>query len=147
MSTREKRIDYIEFPAKDIPAVKAFYSAIFGWQFVDYGSEYASFTLESAGIAGGFFLSDGPAAGLPYVILHVDDLSAAEAAVTSAGGTIVKPVFSFPGGRRFHFTDPSGNELAVWHDDEADSNAGSGGESPSDTGAAAANSAGDEAMG
>ncbi len=144
MPIREKRIDYIEFPAKDMSTVKAFYTTVFGWEFVDYGPEYASFTLESAGLGGGFYQSDGPAAGLPLVVIHVDDLEAAQAAVTASGGAITKPTFSFPGGKRFHFTDPSGNELSVWHDDGADTSLDS--VVAADSGAAAANSAGDEEL-
>ncbi len=106
------RIDYIEFPAADIEATKAFYSGVFGWKFTDYGPDYTSF--EDGRIAGGFTTDlKAPAAGTLIVIFSTD-LAASEAAVAAAGGVIVKPVFEFPGGRRFHFTDPNGNELAVW---------------------------------
>lgn len=103
------KIDYIEFPGGDVPSAKAFYQAAFGWTFTDYGPAYAAF---SEGLDGGF---DGDtAAQKPLVVLYAHDLEAMQAKVEAAGGAIVKPIFSFPGGRRFHFTDPAGNELAVW---------------------------------
>ena len=108
------RIDYIEFPATDLTKVKTFYGAVFGWKFTDYGPEYTSF--EDGRIAGGFAQAEKGAAGRPLVVLYAVDLAAMEAKVREAGGAIVKATFSFPGGRRFHFTDPSGNELAVWSD-------------------------------
>jgi uncharacterized protein len=103
------KIDYLELPATGLPMTKAFYEQAFGWRFVDYGPEYAAF--EEAGLDGGFH-ADASAKLLP--VLFATDLEAMEAKVRAAGGVIVKPIFSFPGGRRFHFTDPSGNELAVW---------------------------------
>jgi predicted enzyme related to lactoylglutathione lyase len=103
------KIDYVEFPARDLAAAKAFYGAAFGWTFTDYGPGYAAF---NEGLDGGFQTEDGPQK--PLVILYARDLEAMEAKVRAAGGTISKPIFSFPGGRRFHFTDPAGNELAVW---------------------------------
>lgn len=106
------KIDYVEFPGTDLPATKAFYAAAFGWAFQDYGPDYAAF--EGQGADGGF-QADGTATnGKPLVILYAHDLEAMEARVRGAGGVIAKPMFAFPGGRRFHFTDPSGNELAVW---------------------------------
>jgi predicted enzyme related to lactoylglutathione lyase len=105
------RIDYVEFPAQDMIATKRFYQQAFGWSFTDYGPSYAAF---DEGLDGGF---DGDAedqARMPLVILYADDLEAAEAKVRAAGGEIVRPAYDFPGGRRFHFRDPSGNELAVW---------------------------------
>ena len=116
MSTKDK-INYIEFPARDIPATKAFFEAVFGWAFVDYGPDYASFSAADAGLDGGFFKSDLAAStdnGSALVVLYSDALEDAEARVKQAGGVITRPIFSFPGGRRFHFTEPSGNELAVW---------------------------------
>ena len=108
------KIDYVEFPATAIPAVKAFYSAAFGWTWVDYGPDYVS--VDNAGVDGGFNgdASDEGGATQPLVVLYAHDIEAMAAKVTAAGGVIVKPIFPFPGGRRFHFTDPSGNELAVW---------------------------------
>jgi predicted enzyme related to lactoylglutathione lyase len=105
------KIDYVEMPASDLPATKAFYAAAFGWSFIDYGPDYASM---SEGLDGGFYADAAEAVKKPLVILYAIDLEAMEAKVVAAGATIVRPIFSFPGGRRFHFTDPSGNELAVW---------------------------------
>jgi uncharacterized protein len=111
--TNECRIDYIEFPAHDIPATKTFYAAVFGWKFTDYGPDYTSF--EDGRLAGGFARQavghDGP-----LVVIYSAALEAMESKVRAAGGAIVKEIFSFPGGRRLHFTDPNGNELAVWSD-------------------------------
>jgi predicted enzyme related to lactoylglutathione lyase len=105
------KIDYVEFPAGDLPATKSFYRDAFGWTFTDYGPEYAAM---AEGLDGGFHADLAEAAKKPLVILFAHDLEAMEAKVKAAGGTITRPIFSFPGGRRFHFTDPSGNELAVW---------------------------------
>jgi hypothetical protein len=107
------KIDYVEMPAGNLPATKAFYSAAFGWSFTDYGPDYAAM---SEGLDGGFNADakDPNGATKPLVVLFATDLEAMEAKVKAAGGAIVRPIFSFPGGRRFHFTDPSGNELAVW---------------------------------
>jgi len=108
----DNQIDYIELPAKDIPATKRFYEAAFGWKFTDYGSEYTSF--HDGRMAGGFTTeAPAPARGL-LLVLYAADLAAAQKRITGAGGKIVKEIFDFPGGRRFHFTDPNGNELAVW---------------------------------
>jgi predicted enzyme related to lactoylglutathione lyase len=104
------KIDYIEWPATDLPALKRFYSAAFGWSFTDYGPGYAAF--EGQGADGGFTVDHAPAK--PLVILYAHDLEAMLAKVEAAGGKIVVPIISFPGGRRFQFTDPSGNELGVW---------------------------------
>ena len=110
----DKRVDYVEFKATDLEAAKAFYSGAFGWKFQDWGPDYASF--EDGRLAGGFYVSDEIIRGGPLVIIYAVDLEAMAAGVRNNGGTIVKEIFSFPGGRRFHFTDPSGNELAVWSD-------------------------------
>jgi predicted enzyme related to lactoylglutathione lyase len=113
MPTHHK-IDYIEFPAGDLSPLKDFYSKVFGWNFIDYGPQYAA--LADAGIDGGFDSDTAEASAKPLVILYSDDLEASLAAVEAQGAPIVKPIFAFPGGRRFHFQDPSGNELAVWSD-------------------------------
>jgi uncharacterized protein len=113
-SSNEGRVDYIEFPATDIAKTKAFYAGVFGWKFTDYGPDYTSF--EDGRLAGGFFTKDAVTAGGPLVVIYPGDLAGMQTKVQAAGGTIVKEIFSFPGGRRFHFTDPSGNELAVWSD-------------------------------
>ncbi len=105
------KLDYIEMPATGgrLDHVKSFYAAAFGWTFTDYGPTYAAF---SEGLDGGFDAASTLARPLP--VLYADDLEAALEAVTQAGGEIAVPIFSFPGGRRFHFHDPAGNELAVW---------------------------------
>jgi predicted enzyme related to lactoylglutathione lyase len=108
----DRRIDYIEFPAADVAQTKAFYTRVFGWKFTDYGPDYTSF--EDGRLAGGFAKVDKVTRGGPLVVIYAADLAAMEAAVRTSGGTIVKETFSFPGGRRFHFADPSGNELSVW---------------------------------
>lgn len=112
MAQNHHTMDYWELPATDLAAAKAFYTAAFGWTFQDWGPEYAAF--ENAGLDGGLARTEGPIPrGGPIPILYSDDLSASETAVTAAGGVILDHV-EFPGGRRFHFTDPSGVELAVW---------------------------------
>ena len=106
------KIDYVELASNDIAATSAFLGAAFGWGFVDYGPDYKGFT--GAGLDGGI---DGTAErdpGALLVILKADDLEAAEKAVKVSGGTITKPIFTFPGGRRFHFREPGGVEMAVW---------------------------------
>jgi predicted enzyme related to lactoylglutathione lyase len=108
----DRRIDYIEFPATDIAQVKEFYIQVFGWKFTDYGPDYTSF--EDGRLAGGFWKAAPASRGGTLVVIYAADLEGIEKQVRAAGGTIVKEIFSFPGGRRFHFTDPSGNELAVW---------------------------------
>ncbi len=109
---QDRRIDYIELPSRDIEATKAFYSEVFGWKFKDYGPEYTSF--DDGRLGGGFYATPSVRAGGPLVVLYAVDLEAVEEAIVEAGGTIIRQAFDFPGGRRFHFTDPSGNELGVW---------------------------------
>lgn len=107
-------IDYIEFTVRELDASKRFYAAAFGWEFNDYGPGYAGIRdAKGEGEVGGFRVGEPVAGGL-LVVLYSDDLEASVAAVEAAGGTIVTEPFAFPGGRRFHFHDPSGNELAVW---------------------------------
>lgn len=111
------KINYVEFPARDMVATKRFFAAAFGWTFVDYGPEYMAF--ENAGLDGGFFKSELATRaenGSALVVLYSSALEATRENVEKAGGSIVKPIFSFPGGRRFHFADPNGNEYAVWSD-------------------------------
>ena len=113
--SRHEKIDYIEFATTDMAGTKQFFGDVFGWVFVDYGPDYAAF--EGAGIDGGFFSNSLAAStddGSVLVVLYSDGLEATQAKVERAGGTIVKPPFEFPGGRRFHFREPGGNELAVW---------------------------------
>ena len=111
------QIDYIEFPANDLAKTKTFYTQLFGWKFEDYGPDYTSFS--DGRLAGGFYYDQRAATQRPLVVIYAEELESLETRVRSAGGAIVKPVFSFPGGRRFHFTDPSGNELAIWSDRDA----------------------------
>ena len=111
-NSNDRRIDYIEFPATDIEATRRFYTEVFGWKFEDYGPEYTSFL--DGRLAGGFWKAAAVQSGGPLVVIYAADLEAIEAKVKAAGARIVKPAFSFPGGRRFHFADPGGNELAVW---------------------------------
>ncbi len=107
-------IDYLEFPATDMEAMKAFYGTVFGWSFTDYGPDYVSFAKAQAGRDGGFArFSQAQPPGL-LAIFYSDDLPATLSKIEAAGGKILKPIYDFPGGRRFHFADPSGNELAVW---------------------------------
>ena len=125
---QDRRVDYIEFLTTDIEGTKRFYSEVFGWEFIDYGPEYTSFI--DGRLGGGFALAPGvaewresgrmsdwaSAAGGPLVVLYATNLEEIEASIRESGGRIVRETFEFPGGRRFHFTDPSGNELAVWSD-------------------------------
>ena len=116
MNEHEK-INYVEFPAIDIQSTKTFFTQVFGWSFQDFGPEYAAFTNQ--GIDGGFFkseLSSSTQNGSALVVFYSQDIGATQAKVEKANGVIVKPIFPFPGGRCFHFTEPSGNEFAVWSD-------------------------------
>jgi predicted enzyme related to lactoylglutathione lyase len=106
-------IDYVEFTVRDLGAAKRFYAAAFGWQFNDYGPEYAGIK-GAKGEVGGLNQTAQPRTGGPLVILYSKDLEKTLDAVRAAGGKIVREPFAFPGGRRFQFTDPSGNELGVW---------------------------------
>lgn len=109
---QDRRIDYVEFSVSDVAEAKSFYTAAFGWTFTDYGPDYTSFF--DGRLAGGFTKAAQVKTGGPLVVIYVADLAAAQRRIEERGGSIVKPVFDFPGGRRFHFADPSGNELAVW---------------------------------
>ncbi|GGX60075.1 glyoxalase [Litorimonas cladophorae] len=115
MSENHHKLHYIELPAVSVTAMKTFYGNVFGWTFTDYGPGYAAF--HGAGVEGGFdesreYIAPHPAG--VFVILYSDDLEVTEAAIAQAGGKISTPTYGFPGGRRFHFHDPSGNELGVW---------------------------------
>lgn len=115
--SNDQKIDYIELPAADFAAQQAFFESVFDWKFTSYGPEYHAFT--DGQIDGGFYKSDMQSLasnGAALVIFYAIDLEAVETKVTSAGGVISTAVFDFPGGRRFHFTDPHGNEYAVWTD-------------------------------
>lgn len=114
-----EKINYVEFPARDLARTKRFFEDAFGWSFVDYGPEYAAFSDQ--GLDGGFYKSDQSATtdrGSALIVLFSQALEETQTKVVSAGGRIVKPIFAFPGGRRFHFVEPSGNELAVWSDND-----------------------------
>ncbi len=113
-SKSHHQIDYIEFSVLDLAASKAFYAAAFGWSFTDYGPTYSGIQKPGGGEIGGFEQVEEVTVGGPLVVLYSSDLEASLAGVEAAGGKILKPIFSFPGGRRFRFADPSGNELAVW---------------------------------
>ncbi|MEO0324310.1 MAG: VOC family protein [Myxococcota bacterium] len=115
MSDRHNRIDYIELTVHDLDVAKAFYTGVFGWGFTDYGPGYSGIQgtpREQGGLSVGEVAA--PAKGSPLVVLYSDDLDGTLAAVTAQGGAVETPPFDFPGGRRFHFRDPSGNVLAVW---------------------------------
>lgn len=112
---KHEKINYVEFPAKDIEAVKKFFIKAFGWSFTDYGPDYTSFSNE--GLDGGFFKSDlnsSTEKGSVLIVFYSEELEKTQSKIENAGGTILKPIYAFPGGRRFHFTDPNGNEYAVW---------------------------------
>jgi predicted enzyme related to lactoylglutathione lyase len=114
-SDNHLRIDYVEFATPDVARAKEFYAAAFGWIFKDYGADYASF--DDGRMTGGFFTAaPAPAGCNPRIVVFATDLEAAAARVVAAGGRLVKEPFEFPGGRRFHFVDPTGLELAVWSD-------------------------------
>jgi hypothetical protein len=113
MRLKHEQIQYVEFLSRDLEKVKQFYADAFGWKFTDYGPEYTAFTGDY--IDGGFTPGE-PKKGSVLVILYSEKLEETKEKVEKAGGLIAKDIFSFPGGRRFHFTDPDGNELAVWSD-------------------------------
>ena len=112
-----EKINYVELAANDLAATKAFFKEAFQWDFSDYGPEYTAFS--NAGLEGGFYQADlkaSAAQGSALVVFYSKTLEATQAKVEAAGGVISTAIFSFPGGRRFHFTEPSGNEFAVWSD-------------------------------
>lgn len=116
----DKKINYLELPARDLDAAQGFYEKSFGWSFTDYGPEYRAFN--DGFIDGGFYKSDASSStsnGAALIVLYAKNLEQTRDTVLRSGGAIVKEIFSFPGGRRFHFTDPNDNELAVWSDGEA----------------------------
>ena len=112
---RHDTINYVEFPAANLEATKAFFAAVFGWSFVDYGPDYTAFSDQ--GLDGGFYRSDLVASvetGSALVVFYSDRLEETQSKIETAGGRILKPIFTFPGGRRFQFAEPSGNEFGVW---------------------------------
>lgn len=109
------KLNYVEFPARDIPATKRFFEDAFGWSFTDYGPDYSAFS--DGGLDGGFYQSDLTSIasnGAALLVLKTNDLEQTQATVQSLGAKISTPIFAFPGGQRFHFIEPSGNEFAVW---------------------------------
>ena len=114
---KHEKINYLEFPAKDIAATKKFFSAVFGWSFTDYGPDYIAFS--NAGIDGGFHQSDlniSTETGSVLIVFYSKEIETTQSKIINAGGKITQAIFEFPGGHRFHFTDPNGNEYAVWSD-------------------------------
>lgn len=105
-------VDYVELPGGQLQDSRRFYAAAFDWRFVEYGPSYVA--VDNAGVDVGLQGDAAEAPAGPLVILWADDLEASQAAVEEAGGTVTRAIFAFPGGRRFHFRDPAGNELAVW---------------------------------
>ncbi len=105
------KIDYVEFETKKLPQSRKFFSQAFGWAYTEYGPDYLG--IDNAGLDGGISSTSEKIAP-PLVVLKADDLEGAQKSVEVAGGVIVREIFSFPGGRRFHFTEPGGNEMAVW---------------------------------
>jgi len=114
---QHEKINYVEFPAHNLNASKAFFAKVFGWEFEDFGPDYTAF--DNAGLDGGFYqsrLASTTNRGSALVVFYSANLEQTQQKIQQAGGAIVKPIFAFPGGRRFHFTEPSGNEFAVWSD-------------------------------
>ncbi len=116
MDPRENKIDYIEFPAggKALAAAKAFYSNVFGWTYQEWGPDYCD--TKSSGVSSGLNADKSHAPKAPLPVIFVSNLETVREKVVSAGGNITRDIFPFPGGRRFHYADPAGNELAVWSD-------------------------------
>ena len=114
----DTKLNYLEFATLDINASKCFFTQVFNWYFTDYGDSYAAFFAGEAGLDGGFFALDPGQQYSPgshvLPVFYRADLTETQQKVIQAGGVITRPVFTFPGGRRFHFREPGGNELAVW---------------------------------
>ncbi len=114
---QHEKISYVEFPSRDMVATKKFFAEVFNWSFTDYGDNYIAFSDQV--LEGGFYKSEqcsSTSNGAALVVFYSRDLEETLSKIEKAEGMIVRPVFSFPGGRRFHFTDPNGNEYAVWSD-------------------------------
>jgi len=111
------KINYVELPAKDLSEIKEFFTEVFDWSFEDFGPEYCAFS--NAGLDGGFYQSDLVSStknGAALIVFYTQELTLMEDKIKKAGGIIIKAIFSFPGGKRFHFSDPNGNEYAIWSD-------------------------------
>lgn len=114
---KHEKINYVEFPATNLEATKLFFTNVFDWTFEDFGPEYTAFYNE--GLDGGFYraeLTSSSKHGAALIIFYSENLEQTQAKIVAAEGIVIKPIFSFPGGRRFHFLEPSGNEFAVWSD-------------------------------
>ena len=112
---KHEKLDYVEFPARDLATTRAFFIAAFGWEFEEFGPDYCAFAGQ--GLDGGFYRSEyysNTRNGAALLVFYSDDLETTLAKIEQAGGRIEKPIFDFLGGRRFHFSEPSGNEFAVW---------------------------------
>ena len=121
---KHEKLNYVEFTTQDIKSTQQFFESAFAWSFDSFGEGYIAFSNE--GIDGGFFSSDSVASrdrGAPLLVFYSENLESTQTKITEAGGTIVREIFDFPGGRRFHFSEPGGNELAVWSDVDTESNA------------------------
>jgi len=117
MPNKHEKLNYVEFATSDLSATKHFFSTVFNWQFTDYGEQYSAF--DHQGLDGGFYqaeLASKTASGGALLVFYSENLANTQAKIEAAGGEINVPVFDFPGGRRFHFIEPSGNEFAVWSD-------------------------------
>ena len=112
---QHEKINYIEFPSRDLLLTKAFFTKVFAWEFEDFGDQYTAFSNQ--GLDGGFYLSDkcsNADKGSALLVFYSQRLTETQHKIEQAGGTITQPIFAFPGGKRFHFTEPCGNEMAVW---------------------------------
>ena len=114
MDVKDNHINYVEFKAIDLEQIKRFYTLVFGWSFTDYGPDYTAFS--NSGLQGGFERAENVTLQGALIILYHSELESIQSKIEAAGGTITEPIFSFPGGRRFHFADPEGNVLAIWSD-------------------------------
>ncbi len=114
MEIKDSHINYVEFKAMDLEKIKEFYTASFNWVFTDYGPTYTAFS--DSGLLGGFEKTEADIVNGALIVLYHQNLDLIKNKIIEAGGTINRDIFSFPGGHRFHFVDPSGNELAVWSD-------------------------------
>jgi len=117
VANEHEKTNYLEFPARDLESTKLFFTSVFGWSFVDYGPEYTAFS--NAGIDGGFFKSDltvSTKTGSALIVFYSEELEETQSKIEHSGGSIIKAIFTFPGGHRFHFSDPNGNEYGVWSD-------------------------------
>ncbi len=116
MNVHEK-INYIEYPCRNLEATQKFFSEVFAWSFESFGPDYIAFSNQ--GVDGGFFRSEKCSlseSGSALTVFYSENLENTQEKVLTAGGEIIRPTFSFPGGRRFHFLEPSGNEFSVWSD-------------------------------